>query len=97
MVNVTCEGCTFTFMPSLIKVSSGSVPAGAYITVISKSAPDGYSVNGAAPEHAGKVSFRLQVTEDTVITLGGAVPAPAAPEADAELTGGADDDESLDD
>lgn len=98
MVNVTCEGCTFTFMPSLISVSSGSVPAGANITVISKGAPDGYSINGAAPEHAGKVSFRLQVTEDTVITLGGAAPAPAAPEAEAELTGGADDDaEPLDD
>ena len=72
MVHVSCQGCTFTYMPTLISVSQGQVPSGAYITVIGGNSDllaNGYTVNGGAPEHQGLASFRIQVTEDTTIVL----------------------------
>ena len=72
MVHVSCQGCTFTYMPTLISVSQGQVPSGAFITVIGGNSDllaNGYSVNGGAPDHQGLASFRIQVTEDTNIVL----------------------------
>lgn len=76
MVNVTCQGCTFSYnIPTLVNVTQGKVPAGAYITVICSDLsllPNGYSVNGGAPDHQGLASFRMQITEDTNIVIQGA-------------------------
>ena len=73
LCRVTCEGCTFTYNAGgLRSVSAGEVPAGATIIVLAASGSDvskGYRVNGGNPEHAGSTSFRLKITEDTVITL----------------------------
>ena len=69
-VTVTCEGCTFTYAKGGLKnVVSGSVPAGAAITVIADdaSAAGGYSINNGNYEKEGKSSFRLTVSEDTTI------------------------------
>ena len=69
MVTVTCEGCKFTWSKGGLKnVTSGQVPAGAEILIISNPAPaGGYSVNGGPFENAGKMSIRLVVTEDSTI------------------------------
>ena len=69
LVSVTCEGCRFTWSKGDIKNAvSGQVPAGAEILIIANPAPEsGYSLNGAPFENAGKMSFRITVTEDTVI------------------------------
>lgn len=73
LVQVTCEGCTFTYAASgLTSVASGSVPVGATITVMASdydAAERGYSINGGEPEKEGKVSFRLKVTENTTVVL----------------------------
>ena len=70
MVQITCENCVFTYAAGgLNSVTSGSVPEGATIIVISdiNGAPGGYSINGGAFERQGKVSFRLKVLADTAI------------------------------
>ena len=73
MCQVTCEGCVFTYNGgNLRSVSSGSVPAGAQIIIMAASGSDvskGFCVNGGEPEHKGSTSFRLKITEDTVITV----------------------------
>lgn len=73
MVQVTCEGCVFSCKKAnLTAVTSGSVPAGATITVIIddvKAADKGYSINGGPAENKGQSSFRVQVTEDTTIKV----------------------------
>jgi hypothetical protein len=71
MCKVTCTGCTFSYMPGLVSVTSGEVPSGAYITVIGDSAnlASGYSVNGGEPDHQNLASFRLTITEDTQIVM----------------------------
>ncbi len=70
LVTVTCEGCKFTWGKGGLKnVTSGQVPAGSEILIMSNPAPEsGYSLNGGAFEDAGKMSVRRIVTEDTVIT-----------------------------
>ena len=71
MVQVTCEGCSFTYLDGgLRSVTSGTVPAGAQITVNAASAAaasGGYSINGGEYEKEGKLSIRITVSEDTVI------------------------------
>ena len=69
-VQVICVGCRFTYMAdNLVSVTSGSVPRGADIIVMadSKAAAGGYSINGGEYVREGKISFRLNVTEDTEI------------------------------
>ena len=69
MVNVTCEGCKFTWSSGGLKnVTSGQVPAGAEILIIANPAPaSGYSINGGMFEDAGKMSVRRVITEDSTI------------------------------
>ena len=71
MCKVTCTGCTFSYMPDLVSVTSGEVPSGAFITVIGNSdnLASGYSVNGGEVDHVNLASFRLTVTEDTNIVM----------------------------
>ena len=70
---VTCTGCSFTYLAGGLKsVASGSVPSGATIIVLADNrdaAQSGYRINGGEAEQTGKLSFRLTITEDTVITL----------------------------
>ena len=70
---VTCTGCTFTYLAGGLKGAvSGSVPAGAVITVMAadtEAAARGYSINGGAVEQVGKNTFRLTITEDTTIVI----------------------------
>jgi len=70
---VTCEGCVFTYHGGgLSSVTAGSVPAGASVIIRADAEADvsgGYSINGGEPVNAGKTSFMMQITEDTVITL----------------------------
>ena len=80
MCMVSCTGCYFSFATDdLVHVENGEVPAGAVITVIA-GAPDptigrkyvvnqGYSVNGGKYEHKNKVTFTLEITEDTTINM----------------------------
>lgn len=70
-VLVTCIGCTFSVSGNDdVSLTSGRVPSGTAITVIAGSrdaAAGGYSMNGGAYEREGKLSFRLVVSEDTII------------------------------
>ena len=69
---ITCSGCVFTWHGGgLSSVSSGSVPYGASVIVVSSGADvsGGYTINGEAGLHAGRASFMLTVTEDTSISL----------------------------
>ena len=70
-VQVVCSGCRFTYMAdNLVSVTAGSVPRGADIIVMADStdaASGGYSINGGEFAREGKISFRLNVTEDTEI------------------------------
>ena len=70
---VTCDGCSFTYMPKGLKsVKEGEVPSGAVIYVFadkSESAVGGYSVNGGEPENPGASSMQLTITGDTSITV----------------------------
>ena len=68
-VQITCEGCTFTYGKGNLKnVSEGQVPAGAAIIIVADgNASGGYSINGGNFEHVGEASFRLVVSGDTVI------------------------------
>ena len=70
-VLVTCIGCTFSVSgDDDVSLTSGRVPSGTAITIMANSrdaAAGGYSINGGDFERAGKLSFRLVVTEDTVI------------------------------
>ena len=70
-VQVVCSGCRFTYMAdNLVSVTAGSVPRGADIIVMADStdaAAGGYSINGGEFAREGKISFRLNVTEDTEI------------------------------
>ena len=72
MCKITCDGCTFTYLSGgLRSVSEGEVPSGASINVIADSsdlAKTGYRINGAEPVNLGMASFRLVITEDTVIS-----------------------------
>lgn len=70
-VQVVCSGCRFTYMAdNLVSVTAGSVPRGADIIVMADNtaaAAGGYSINGSEFSREGKISFRLNVTEDTEI------------------------------
>ncbi len=69
---ITCSGCVFTWHGGgLSSVSSGSVPYGASVIVVSSGTDvsGGYTINGEAGLHAGRASFMLTVTEDTSISL----------------------------
>ena len=70
-VQIVCSGCRFTYMAdNLVSVTAGSVPRGADIIVMADStdaAAGGYSINGGEFSREGKISFRLNVTEDTQI------------------------------
>lgn len=70
-VQVVCSGCRFTYMAdNLVSVTAGSVPRGADIIVMADNtaaASGGYSINGGEFAREGKISFRLNVTEDTEI------------------------------
>ena len=71
MVQVTCDGCVFSCKKAgLSAVTSGSVPAGAKITVVTdnvKAAENGYSINGGPAENKGMPSFQMVVSSDTSI------------------------------
>ena len=80
MCTVTCTGCFFTFvLDDMIKVSSGQVPAGAVITVITgepnsasgrkRVVNKGFSINGGKFEHVDEATFKLEITGDTTITM----------------------------
>ena len=80
MCTVSCTGCFFTFvLDDMIKVSSGQVPAGAVITVITgepnsasgrkRVVNKGYSINGGKFEHVDEATFQLTITEDTTISM----------------------------
>ncbi len=70
-VLVSCTGCTFSVSGNdEVYLTSGRVPSGTAITILADSrdaAAGGYSINGGSFERAGKLSFRLVVTEDTYI------------------------------
>lgn len=70
---VTCEGCSFTYMPKGLKsVKEGEVPSGAVIYVFadkSESVANGYSVNGGEPENPGASSMQVTITGDTSIAV----------------------------
>ena len=70
---VVCEGCVFTSHDAgLFSVSSGSVPSGATIFILSnggEGAAKGYRINGGDIEHKGDTSFRLKITEDVTISV----------------------------
>jgi hypothetical protein len=70
---VTCDGCSFTYMPKGLKsAKEGEVPSGAVIYVFadkSESAANGYSVNGGEPENLGASSMQLTITGDTSIAV----------------------------
>ena len=71
VVQITCEGCTFTYGKGNLKnMTEGKVPAGAAIIIAADggNAPKkGFSINGGSFEHVGEASFRLIVREDTAI------------------------------
>ncbi len=70
-VTITCENCRFSG-GGYTFATSGSVPAGTQIVVISGSTGDlskGYSINGAAPDYLNKSSFRITVDTDTTIVM----------------------------
>ena len=70
---VTCDGCSFTYMPKGLKsAKEGEVPSGAVIYVFAdktESAANGYSVNGGEPENLGASSMQLTITGDTSIAV----------------------------
>ncbi len=71
MVSVTCENCRFSG-GGYTFATSGNVPVGTQIVVISGSSGDlskGYVINGAAADYQGKSSFRIQVDTDTSISM----------------------------
>ena len=72
-LNVTCKGCTFTYLPKGLKsVTEGSVPSGAVIFVVadnSDSAANGYSINGGEAQKPGASSIQVTVTQDTEIVV----------------------------
>lgn len=70
-VSVTCENCRFSG-GGYTFATSGRVPAGTQIVVISGSSGDlakGYVINGAAADYKGKSSFRITVDTDTSISM----------------------------
>ncbi len=70
-VSVTCENCRFSG-GGYTFATSGSVPAGTQIVVISGSSGDlskGYVINGAEADYLGKSSFRITVDTDTSISM----------------------------
>ena len=72
MCQVTCNGCTFTYLRGgLRSVTSGQVPAGAAINVVADSsdlAAAGYRINGAEPVKLGMASFQYIVTDNVEIS-----------------------------
>lgn len=73
MLNVTCKGCSFTYLPKqLIRVKEGKVPSGAVIYVFadsSEAAVNGYAINGSEAQNPGASSMQVTVTEDTEIVV----------------------------
>ena len=71
--NITCTGCSFTYIPKGLKsVKEGVVPSGAVIYVFadsSESAVNGYSINGGEPQNPGSLSVQVTVTGDTTIVV----------------------------
>ncbi len=70
-VTVTCENCRFSG-GGYTFATSGTVPAGTQIVVISGATGNlnkGYVINGAAADYKGKSSFRLTVDQNTTITM----------------------------
>ena len=74
MCKVTCTGCTFSYSRGKLRsVTEGEVPAGAPINIIADNsdlAKNGYSINGAEPDHLGKAGFQFVVNEDVNIVCG---------------------------
>ena len=72
MCQVTCNGCTFSYLRGqLIYDASGQEPAGAAINVVADSsdlAAAGYRINGAEPIKIGLTSFQYIVTDDVEIS-----------------------------
>ena len=73
MCKVTCSGCTFSYLRGqLLSVSSGEVPAGAQISIVSDSSDmtdTGYRINGGDISYSGISSFMITVTGDTEIVV----------------------------
>lgn len=72
-LQVTCQGCSFTYLPKgLKKATQGEVPSGAVIYVFadsSEAAASGYSINGGEAQSPGASSIQVTVTEDTTIAV----------------------------
>ncbi len=70
-VSVTCENCRFSG-GGYTFATSGTVPAGTQIVVISGATGDlskGFVINGAEADYKGKSSFRYTVDQDTTFSM----------------------------